>query len=69
MEVDYAETTAKVIPECQAMADKGDLDGALEKLYSLEKQTRQGGDMHSTAKILVAMVQMCFKVRLSCCFG
>ncbi len=65
MEVDYSETTAKKIPEAEAMvaADKNKLGEALEMLSALEKQTRSGGDSHSTGKILVAMVKLCFEVR------
>lgn len=64
MEVDYSEVTDKKIPEAKAMAakNKAKLEEALEILLSLEKQTRTGGDMHSTSKILVAIVQMCFEV-------
>jgi hypothetical protein len=63
MEVDYSETTDEKVPKAKAMAEKeGKLDEAIEMLVTLEKQTRTGCDMHSTAKILVAIVQMCYEV-------
>ena len=45
------------------MAGDGNLMGAIEMLLTLEKQTRSGGDMHSTSKILVAIVQMCYEAK------
>ena len=45
------------------MAGDGNLLGGIETLLTLEKQTRSGGDMHSTSKILVAIVQMCHEAK------
>ena len=53
MEVDYSDTVAKKIPEARELAKKN-LNEALDMLMSLEKQTRTGADMHSTAKVLVS---------------
>jgi 26S proteasome regulatory subunit N5 len=63
MEVDYSDTVAKKIPEALATAANGNLDGALDSLTAIEKLTRTGADMHSNAKVLVAIVQICFEVR------
>ena len=30
---------------------------------NLEKQTRQGADMHSTAKVLICIVQLCYEAK------
>ncbi len=62
MEVDYSETVTKKIPEAKELAKKN-LDEALEMLLSLEKQTRTGADMHSTAKVLVCIVQICYEAQ------
>ena len=62
MEVDYSETVAKKIPEAKKLAESN-LEGALEMLMALEKQTRQGADMHSTAKVLVCIVQLCYEAK------
>ena len=63
MEVDYSETVAKKIPEAKELAAKKNVDEALEMLMSLEKQTRTGADMHSTAKVLVCLVQICYEAK------
>ena len=65
MEVDYADVTDKKVPEARALAAAGKLTEAIDVLMTLEKQTRTGGDMHSTSKILVGIVQMCYEVRLA----
>merc|ERR1712241_1165706 len=62
MEVDYSETVSKKIPEAKELAKKN-LNEALEMLTGLEKQTRTGADMHSTAKVLVCIVQICYEAK------
>ena len=61
MEIDYSDTVAKIIPECEAIAKNGHLDEALEKLHSMEKQTRVASDTVSSGKIMVAAVQLCYE--------
>jgi len=63
MEVDYSEACDKKIPEAQALAAKGKLNEALEFLMALEKQTRSGADTHSTGRVLVTIVQLCFEAK------
>lgn len=63
MEVDYSKTCDEKIPQCEALAKAGDLKGALDQLLSLEKQTRTGGDTHSTSRVLVAIVRICFEAK------
>ena len=62
MEVDYSSTVEEKIPQAKELAAQNKLDDALEMLIALEKQTRTGADMHSTSKVLVAIVQICFEV-------
>merc|ERR1712241_1470131 len=62
MEVYHSETVAKKIPEAKELAKKN-LNEALEMLTALEKQTRTGADMHSTAKVLVCIVQICYEAK------
>ena len=64
MEVDYSTTVEEKIPKAKELAAQNKLDDALEMLIALEKQTRTGCDMHSTSKVLVAIVQICFEVRV-----
>jgi hypothetical protein len=40
MEVDYSDTVAKLIPECETLAADNKLNEAIDKLLVLEKQTR-----------------------------
>ena len=55
-----SETCDKKIPEAQTLAAEGKLDAAMEILLGLEKQTRSGCDTHSTGRVLVTIVQLCF---------
>ena len=64
MEVDYSSTVEEKIPQAKELAAQNKLEDALEMLLALEKQTRTGADMHSTSKVLVAIVQICFEVRV-----
>jgi 26S proteasome regulatory subunit N5 len=38
---------------------QSDVQGAVEKLLALEKQTRQSSDLPSTSRILIAIVTIC----------
>jgi len=63
MEIDYSETCDKKLPEAQALAAKGKMNEAMDMLLSLEKQTRSGADTHSTGRVLVTIVQLCFEAK------
>ncbi|ODM94279.1 26S proteasome non-ATPase regulatory subunit 12 [Orchesella cincta] len=63
MEVDYSKTCDEKIPELEALAKSGKLDEALEGLTVLEKQTRTGGDMISTGRVLISVVQLCSQAK------
>ena len=60
MEVDYSASVEEQLPKCRELAKQGDLQEALEKLLTLEKQTRLSADMVSCSKVLVAVVQLCY---------
>ncbi|KAG9720633.1 PCI-domain-containing protein, partial [Aureobasidium melanogenum] len=55
---DYTNDVDKVIPEAQDLA-KSNVQGAIEKLLALEKQTRQASDLPSTSRLIVAIVTIC----------
>ncbi|KAH0004274.1 PCI-domain-containing protein, partial [Aureobasidium melanogenum] len=55
---DYTTEVDKVIPEAQDLA-KSNVQGAIEKLLALEKQTRQASDLPSTSRLIVAIVTIC----------
>ena len=59
MEVDYSGTVEKLIPECIDQA-KVDVNGAIEKLLAMEKQTRLACDVFSTEKVLVTVVRILY---------
>ena len=64
MEVDYSGACDETIPKCKEMAkNESKFNDALEQLLSLEKQARIGSDMMSSARVLVAIVQIIFDVR------
>lgn len=63
MEVDYSATCEEKIPQCEKLSKDGKLLEALEILLSLEKQTRTGADTHSTGRVLVAIVKLCFEAK------
>jgi len=60
MEVDYSDSCDEKIPLAQKMAKDGQAIQAVEMLMALEKQTRTGADAHSTTRVLVALVEICF---------
>ncbi|KAI6646395.1 hypothetical protein LOD99_12517 [Oopsacas minuta] len=60
MEVDYSASVEEQLPKCKELAKQGNLQEALEKLLTLEKQTRLCADMVSCGKVLVAIVQLCY---------
>jgi len=62
MEVDYSSTCDQKLPEAEALA-KTNLQEAIDMLIALEKQTRIGGDMISTGRILVTVVRLCYEAK------
>ncbi|XP_067935609.1 26S proteasome non-ATPase regulatory subunit 12-like [Watersipora subatra] len=63
MEVDYSTTVDEKIPQCDQLAKLGNVAEAVETLLGLEKLTRTAADMHSTAKLLVAVVRLCYEAK------
>ncbi|XP_030036703.2 26S proteasome non-ATPase regulatory subunit 12 [Manduca sexta] len=63
MEVDYSTTCDEKIPMWKSWAAKGRVQEAIDQLLALEKQTRTGADMASTARILVTVVQICYEAK------
>ncbi|CAH4029424.1 26S proteasome non-ATPase regulatory subunit 12 [Pieris brassicae] len=63
MEVDYSATCDEKIPLWKSWASSGRVQEAIDQLLALEKQTRTGADMASTARILVTIVQICYEAK------
>ncbi|PNP48893.1 hypothetical protein TGAMA5MH_00051 [Trichoderma gamsii] len=57
-EKDFSKEVDQQLPEAENLA-KTNLQGAIEKLAALEKQTRQASDLASTSRVLVAIVTLC----------
>ncbi|KAM0201302.1 hypothetical protein ACHAPA_005330 [Fusarium lateritium] len=58
-EKDFSKEVDQQLPEAEKLAASGSLQGAIEKLAALEKQTRQASDLASTSRVLVAIVTLC----------
>src|SRR5690606_31873430 len=50
-------------PRAEELAKSGKLKDALDLLLALEKAARTSGDTHSTGRILVAIVKLCFECK------
>ncbi|KAI9817083.1 MAG: hypothetical protein M1826_001665 [Phylliscum demangeonii] len=61
-EKDFTKDADKQLPEAEELAKKGNVQGAIEKLLALEKQTRQASDLASTSRILTGIVTICKEV-------
>ncbi|KAF7544896.1 hypothetical protein G7046_g9683 [Stylonectria norvegica] len=60
-EKDFSKEVDQQLPEAEKLAESNNLQGAIEKLSALEKQTRQASDLASTSRILTAIVTLCKK--------
>ncbi|KAL7934170.1 PCI domain-containing protein [Trichoderma chlorosporum] len=58
-EKDFSKEVDQQLPEAESLAKQTNLQGAIEKLAALEKQTRQASDLASTSRVLVAIVTLC----------
>ena len=57
-EKDYSKDADKIIPEAETLAKKN-LQQGVDKLMSLEKQSRQSSDLATTSRVLTAIVTVC----------
>ncbi|KAJ1986742.1 proteasome regulatory particle subunit [Dimargaris cristalligena] len=63
MEHDYKEEVDALLPITENLAQNGRLQDAINQLLGLEKQTRNASDVNSTARLLVAIVRLCFEAK------
>lgn len=63
MEIDYSDDVDKKLPICERLTEEGKLNEALSILVDLEKLTRPASDIRSTRRLLVAIVQLCYKAK------
>jgi 26S proteasome regulatory subunit N5 len=57
-EADFSPLVETAIPEAVSLAKAGNTVGAVERLYAVEKQCRNGGDAFSTAKVVCAIAEI-----------
>ncbi|OAA60666.1 26S proteasome non-ATPase regulatory subunit 12 [Cordyceps fumosorosea ARSEF 2679] len=57
-EKDFSKEVDEQLPQAEKLASSN-LQGAIEKLAALEKQTRQASDLASTSRVLIAIITLC----------
>ncbi|KAF9269999.1 PCI-domain-containing protein [Marasmius fiardii PR-910] len=62
-EKDFTPEVDALLPEAESLAKAGKLQDALDKLFVLEKQTRNAADLASTTRLLKAISQHCYDAR------
>jgi 26S proteasome regulatory subunit N5 len=62
-EKDFTKEVDALLPDVAALAKSGKLQDALDKLFILEKQTRNSADLTSTTRLAKAAVQHCYEAR------
>jgi len=62
-ERDFTPEVNVLLPEIQTLAESGKLSEALDKLFALEKQTRNASDLPSTTRLANAALDLCYKAR------
>ncbi|CDO73463.1 hypothetical protein BN946_scf185013.g98 [Trametes cinnabarina] len=62
-EKDFTKEVESLLPEAESLATAGKLHEALDKIYVLEKQTRNASDLKSTTKLVTAASELCYKAR------
>ncbi|TCD60049.1 hypothetical protein EIP91_010843, partial [Steccherinum ochraceum] len=62
-EKDYTKEVDALLPEAKSLAESGKLQDALDKLYALEKQTRNASDLKSTTRLVKEISQLAYDAR------
>lgn len=62
-EKDYTKEVEQLIPEAESTARSGKLQESLDKLFALEKQTRNASDLSSTTKLVKTICQLTYDAR------
>ncbi|KAI9461742.1 hypothetical protein HD554DRAFT_2028043 [Boletus coccyginus] len=60
-ERDFTPEVNALLPETQTLSESGRLSEALDKLFALEKQTRNASDLPSTTRLAKAALDQCYK--------
>ncbi|KAF8560192.1 hypothetical protein OG21DRAFT_1401706 [Imleria badia] len=62
-ERDFTPEVDALLPETQTLSESGKLSEALDKLFALEKQTRNASDLPSTTRLAKAALDQCYNAR------
>ncbi|KIM47820.1 hypothetical protein M413DRAFT_439500 [Hebeloma cylindrosporum] len=62
-EKDFTKEVDALIPEADSIVKSGKLQDGLDKLFALEKQTRNAADLASTTRLVKAAVQHCYDAK------
>ncbi|KAI6008354.1 hypothetical protein F5J12DRAFT_73693 [Pisolithus orientalis] len=62
-EKDFSPEVDTLIPEATELGKAGKLSEALEKLFALEKQTRNASDLSSTTRLAKTILDLCYEAR------
>ncbi|KDQ63363.1 hypothetical protein JAAARDRAFT_120129 [Jaapia argillacea MUCL 33604] len=62
-EKDFTSEVDVIIPETESLVKSGKLQDAVDKLYALEKQTRNASDLKSTTRLLNTICSLCYEAR------
>ncbi|KAI0361366.1 hypothetical protein OH77DRAFT_1417609 [Trametes cingulata] len=62
-EKDFTKEVDALLPEANSLATSGKLQEALDKIYVLEKQTRNASDLKSTTRLVKEASELCYKAR------
>ncbi|KAI6118976.1 hypothetical protein EV401DRAFT_2057426 [Pisolithus croceorrhizus] len=62
-ERDFSPEVDALIPEATELGKAGKLSEALEKLFALEKQTRNASDLSSTTRLAKTILDLCYEAR------
>ncbi|KJA25803.1 hypothetical protein HYPSUDRAFT_134159 [Hypholoma sublateritium FD-334 SS-4] len=62
-EKDFTKEVDDLLPEAEAIIKSGKLQVGLDKIFTLEKQTRNAADLSSTTRLVKAAVQHCYDTK------
>ncbi|THH17768.1 hypothetical protein EUX98_g9060 [Antrodiella citrinella] len=62
-EKDYSKEVDAILPEARSLAEASKLQEALDKLFALEKQTRNASDLSSTTRLVKEISQLNYDAR------
>ncbi|KAI0275156.1 hypothetical protein BC834DRAFT_921282 [Gloeopeniophorella convolvens] len=60
---DFTKEVDELLPQATALAKSGKLQEALDKLFALEKQSRNGSDLRSTTRLVQTIIELEYDAR------